>query len=87
MKTRADVQAAVLEMRKSVEKVARCIDQAARATSPGNAELMRSLHQAQDSLSAARRALQHAAGTAFQLGEKLLGLLPADAEQAPLRAT
>lgn len=87
MKTREDVQAALQEMRKSQERVARCIDQAARAIDPSrNAELMRSLHQALDSLNAARRALEKAAGVAISFGSQLAGLLPEREEAKALVA-
>lgn len=80
MKTKADAQAILIEMRKAQEKVARCIDQAHRAIDPTrNAELMRTLHQATDSLNAARRALEKAAGYAIAVGSRLVALLP-DAE-------
>lgn len=76
-KTRDAVQDAMRDMRKSLEKTARCIDQAARSSDPQrNAELMKSLHSAQDSLDAARRALNHAQGVAVLFGTQLLGLLP-----------
>jgi hypothetical protein len=42
---------------------------------------MRSLHSAQDSLDAARRALNHAQGVAILLGTQLVGLLPEAAEK------
>ena len=50
---------------------------AARNSDPQrNAELMKTLHLAQDSLDAARRALNHAQGVAVLFGTQLLGLLP-----------
>jgi hypothetical protein len=77
MMKREAVQAAVLEMRKAQEKAARCIDSASRAIDPQyTAELMHAIHQAQDSLSAARRALNNASGTAGMLAQQLLDLLP-----------
>lgn len=64
------------DMRKALEKTAKCIDQAARNSDPTrNAELMKTLHSAQDALSAARRALDRAQGVAISFGVQLAGLL------------
>jgi hypothetical protein len=83
---RAEAQDALREMQKSLEKVARLIDSAAHASDPSrNAELMRSLHLAQDQLSAARRALGKASGTAVYLGNQLLALLPADEDKQTVK--
>jgi hypothetical protein len=88
LKHRAEVQTALQEMRKLLDKVARCIDAASRASDPSrNAELMHTLYQAQDQLDAARRALGKASGTAIYLGNQLLALLPVEEEQPTLVKT
>lgn len=83
---RAEAQDALREMQKALEKVARLFDSAAHASDPSrNSELMKSLFVAQDHLSAARRALGKASGTAVYLGNQLLALLPADEEKPTAR--
>lgn len=73
--TRDNIQAALSEMQKNLQKVSRCLDAADRLTDPAkSAELMRSLHAASDQFDAARRALGKATGTAVLFGNRLLQL-------------
>ena len=73
--THGQIQAALTEMQKNLQKVSVCLDAADRLTNPAtNAELMRSLNAAGDQLDAARRALGKASGTAVLFGNRLLAL-------------
>lgn len=77
--TRENIQTAMAEMQKNLQKVSVCLDAADRLTNPAtNSELMRSLTAAGDQLDAARRALGKASGTAVMFGNRLLELLRND---------